>query len=220
MSRAKPYIDANGIEHWFDNKSPAAVKHLELLADREEIDLDDILEENLTQKQVLYRLHKADNLIPENVLELRRERRERAKADPDCRICTANDWKCEGRITRHHFVPKWLMRELAHYNRYAARSKCTIPVCVGRHRDLHFRELGDKSIAIFLNDAERELANKMLKELKEERPVIFDLIASGDTSSYEYSLIRDFQLGLFRPAAASLVDSSSLGDRAVASAGA
>jgi hypothetical protein len=198
MSRAKMYVDPTGVEHWFDYKSPADVKHLELLADVTRIDLDDILEENLSQRQVLYRLHQFDNLIPENVLVERRERREQARQDPACRICSQHGWECDGRITRHHFVPKWLMRELAHYNRYAARSKCTIPVCVGRHQDLHYRGIGDKSIADYLTDEERALTEAMLKELKEERPVIFDLMASGTTDSYEYSLIRDFQLGKFR----------------------
>lgn len=198
MSRARPFQD--GLDTiWFDNRAPATAKHLELLADREEVDLDDILEENLSQRQVLYRLHKADNLIPENILEIRRARRENASEEPACRICTPKGEVCEGRITRHHFVPKWLMRELEHYNRYAARSKCTIPICVGRHRDLHFRgeSSSDKSIIPYLTDREKDLAEKMLRELKDERPAIFDLLSGGDANAYEAQLIEDFQKGKF-----------------------
>jgi hypothetical protein len=163
MSRARPYsIDGKDVL-WFDNRAPANTKHLELLADVEETDLDDIFEMNLSQKQVLYRLHKAGGLIPEGVLEKRRERRMRASEEPACRICIPEGKTCEGRITRHHFIPKWLMRELDHYNRYAARSKCTIPICVGRHRDLHYRgecDISDKSIAPYLNRHEKKLADR------------------------------------------------------------
>lgn len=198
MSRARPFQD--GLETiWFDNRAPATAKHLELLADREAVDLDDILEENLSQKQVLRRLHEADNLVPENVLEIWRARRENASEEPACRICSPKGEVCEGRITRHHFIPKWLMRELDHYNRYAARSKCTIPICVGRHRDLHYRgeDPGDKSIVPYLTDREKDLAERMLRELKDERPAIFDLLSGGDANAYEAQLIQDFLKGKF-----------------------
>jgi hypothetical protein len=33
--------------------------------------------------------------------------------------------------------------------------------------------------------------------LKEERPVLFDLIAHGDKTSYEWQLIHDWQEGTF-----------------------
>lgn len=217
MSRARPYSDGNRTI-WFDNRAPANAKHLELLADVEEVDLDDIFEMNLSQKQVLYRLHKADNLIPESVLEQRRHRREQSSEEPACRICTPAGKVCEGRITRHHFIPKWLMRELDHYNRYAARSKCTIPVCVGRHRDLHFRgenDGQDRSIVQYLTQNEKDLAEQMLNELKDERPAIFELLSMGDANAYEAQLIADYLKGKFRRETEKLATASPVDDRSV-----
>lgn len=200
MSRARPWTDSQtGETHWFDYRSPVAKpEQLELLAEIEDLDLDDLLDEGLSQRQVLFRLHAGSNLIPERVLERRKERAKRAQEEPVCRICSLHGWECEGKITRHHFVPRWLMRELDTYQQYAAKSRCTIPVCVGRHRDLHYRESGiDKSIVPYLNAAEKKLVVELLSELKDKRPSIFELIAGGNTASYEYQLVRDFKRGGF-----------------------
>lgn len=206
MSRARPYTYKNEVI-WFDKKAgKATAQQLELLSDLEEIEMDDILEEQaegkLSQKEVLKRLHTLDNLIPPDVLRRRRERLERAKLEPACRICEVLETECEGRITRHHFVPKWIMRELSNYQAYAPRSRCTIPLCVGRHRDIHYRGrdrfLADKSITPYLRDTERKLAEKMLNELKDERPALYELLLSGDCNAYEWQLIRDFSQGRFR----------------------
>lgn len=205
MSRARPIVGPDGQTHWFDrslNSHKATSAQLELLADTLGIEIDDLLDEGLSQGQVLERLREANgNVIPFEVLELRRARRAARSVQPVCRICSANGWVCDGRITKHHFVPRWLMRELDHYERYAARSKCTVPACVGRHRDLHYRgedQERDKSIVPYLTDSERTLAQQMLDDLHEQRPAIFDLIAAGNENSYEYQLVRDYQLGCFR----------------------
>jgi len=200
MSRARPWRDREtGQTHWFDYRSSSAtVEQLEILADAEGLDLDDLLDEGLSQRQVLFRLHAVTNLIPEKVLERRQERLERSQIEPVCRICSLYGWTCEGKITRHHFVPRWLMRELDSYQTYAAKARCTIPVCVGRHRDLHYRESDiDKSIVPYLTAEEKELATILLQELKDERPSIYELIGGGSTASYEYQLVRDFKRGGF-----------------------
>jgi hypothetical protein len=201
MSRARPF-EHEGEIYWFDQKARATAEQLELLADYEGVDLDDLLDEGLMQKQVIYRLRQAQSpgLIPEHVIAQRRERELTHGALPACRICSLNGWQCEGRTTRHHFVPRWLMLELDNYNAYSARSICTIPICVGRHRDLHLRDDAPKSIVPYLRDHERKFAQRMLDDLRDQRPKIFDLMAGGDQKSYEYQLIRDYQQGLFASA--------------------
>jgi hypothetical protein len=60
------------------------------------------------------------------------------------------------------------MRELENYQAYSARSRCTIPLCVTCHRDLHSRNnTDDKSIWRYLTAEERAFAQKMLDELRE-----------------------------------------------------
>lgn len=197
MSRARPY-EHNGEVVWFDQKSRATPQQLEMLADVEGLEIDDLLDEGLSQKQVLWRLRTAqnDHLVPEHVLERRRARQALQGAQIACRICSLNGWECEGSITRHHFVPRWLMLELENYQAYASRSVCTIAVCIGRHRDLHLRDDTPKSIAAYLRPHERRFAHKLLGELKEQHPAIFELIIAGDSTSYEYQLLRDFTQGL------------------------
>jgi len=204
MSRARP-ITFGGETYWFDRhqaSQKATAWQLELLAGVEGIPLDDLLDEGLTQKQVLDRLRETldQGRIPEDVLERMQRAREEASREPDCRICSAFGWTCDGRITRHHFIPRWMMLNLENYQAYAARVKCTIPICVGRHRDLHLRgdEETPKSIAQFLTDDERAFAQKMLDELREQHPAIFDLIAGGDEATYEYILTKDYTHGAFR----------------------
>lgn len=200
MSRARPI---GGL--WFDvqrNNEKATAEQLELLAAVENISLDDLLDEGLRQGQVIDRLRAVlnANVIPADVLERRRLAKELAKQQPACRICSTFDWTCEGSITRHHFVPRWMMLNLENYQAYAARSRCTIPICVGRHRDLHLRGDTDtpKSIAQFLMDPERKFAQKLLDELRAQHPVIFDLVAGGDESTYESQLVVDYLHGRFR----------------------
>jgi hypothetical protein len=197
VSRARP-IEFNGQTLWFDtnqNGQKATAEQLELLAAAEDITIDDLLDEGLTQGQVLFRLREAihGNVIPAEVLERRRQRKIDAQKQPECRMCAK-----VGNSTRHHFVPRWLMRELDNYLAYSARSRCTIPLCVECHRDLHSRNnTEDKSIWRYLNTDERLFAQKMLDELREQHPKVFDLIAGGDQTTYEGTLVGDYIAGRF-----------------------
>lgn len=202
MSRARP---VGGL--WFDRRrasEKATAAQLEELAVAENVTLDDLLEEGLNQGQVLDRLRLAygENVCPPEVLERARARREAAKREPVCRICEDLGTVCEGRITRHHFVPRWLMLKLDNYQAYAARSRCTIPICVGRHRDLHIDGDRDtpKSIAQFMTDYERAFAQKMLDELYEQiGPSTRDWLDSGGSGrEYDWQLIEDYHDGAFR----------------------
>lgn len=202
MSRARP---VGGL--WFDRRrasEKATSEQLELLAASENVSLDDLLDEGLTQGQTLERLREAlgQNVIPPEVLERKRAAREAAKREPICRICEKLDTECEGRITRHHFVPRWLMLKLDNYQAYAARSRCTIPICVGRHRDLHLDGDRDtpKSIAQFMTDYERAFAQKMLVELYEQiGPSTREWLDTGGSGrEYDWQLIEDFHDGEFR----------------------
>jgi hypothetical protein len=209
MSRARPFTDpSSGETVWFDQKGAATVRQLELLADYEGIELDDLLDEALSAKQALFRIRQVADptLIPEHVLERRRERLATAGKSPACRICALNGWECEGTITRHHFVPRWLMLMLDNYPAYAARSVCTIPICVRQHRDLHYRTPGGgdgpKSIVPYLRDHERAFAQKLLDELREQIPTErWTLFTGGDGDSYEGQLIRDYLEGNFSSSA-------------------
>lgn len=202
MSRAR---EIGGV--WFDqkrNSQKATVEQLELLAAAENVPVDDLLDEGLSQGDAQLRLRDAlgEGVIPWDILERRRASKEAARRDKPCRICTEYEWECEGNITRHHFIPRWMMLMLENYQAYSARSRCTIPICLGRHRDLHIRgdEQTPKSIAQFLTDYERGFAQKMLTEFREQHPRVFDLLAGGDEATYEYQLVRDYQLGRFTEA--------------------
>lgn len=204
MSRVRP-IKYGDKTHWFDtrrNNDQATLNQLELLADVKGISLDDILDEPLTQSQVLDRIREEINpdAIPAKVLAARRARRAAARKDSECRICHTHGLECEGLITRHHFVPRWLMLELENYASYAARTKCTIPICLSKHRDLHTRGEGwERSVVPYLNVEEREFAQKLLNELKEQHSGIYELILAGDESiTYEARLLYDYSKGLFR----------------------
>lgn len=200
MSRTRPYPDPiTGQEIWFDRKAPVAtVQQLELLSDIEGVPLDDLLDEGMTQGHVLRRLHECDGLIPEHVLERRRQRAQEQANAPACRWCGPLGLECEGPSTRHHYVPRWLMLLLENYQAYAARSLCTIPICLARHRDLHLREGSAKSIVAGLDDRERTFAQKLLDEIREQHPAVFELLAGGDGDSYEGQLIRDYLSGALR----------------------
>jgi len=195
MSRARDWTHPEtGQLHWFDVHSMATDGQLELLADVEGLDIDDLIDSNLSSREVLYRLNQFSNLIPSEVLERKRARRELSRIVPVCRL-KGDD--CEGRMTRHHFIPRWAMLALENYGRYSPRSYCTIPLCMHHHRYFHIRDDQDKSIASLLSDEERKLAGHLLRSLKRERPAIYELMAGGE-GTYEYQLVRDFQLGHFR----------------------
>ncbi len=197
MSRARP-IEIGGQTHWFDvskNHNKATVAQIEMLAAVEDQTLDDVLDAGLSQGQILFRLREIlhGNLIPIEVVERRRARKLEAQSQPECRKCGMT-----GNSTRHHFIPRWIMKELESYQSYAARSKCTVPLCVGCHRDLHFRDgSGDKSILPYLRDHERHFAAKLLDELRAQHPKIHDLLASGDFTTYEGQLMHDYFAGSF-----------------------
>lgn len=200
MSKAKSYIKKNGDVLWFnkDGITSATLEHLEALAEiEEEGDLDEVLEEELSQKEVLRRIHIAEEMIPFDVLQKRKEKWLAKREPVVCRICSGKGDECEGVMTRHHFVPRWLMRELSHYSMYAARSKCTIPICLGTHRRLHLRDGTPKSIYNYLNLEEKNLVNKMISSLIRERPAIFELLLGGDSTSYESQLVYDYLANRF-----------------------
>lgn len=188
---------------WFDmkkNGQAPKVAHLELLAAAENISVDDLLDEGISQGELVIRLRGAlgEGVVPPGVLERHRRYKEEASKQPQCRICDAFGWECEGSITRHHFIPRWLMLQLENYVAYSARTKCTIPICVARHRDLHARGDGSaKSIVEFLTEDERKFAQKMLEELEDQHPQIFKLIATGDETTYEGQLAKDYLAGGF-----------------------
>jgi hypothetical protein len=222
MSRAKRY-QRGDIDLWFDYGSEATPEQLVLLADFSQEPIDDLLDSGLTQKEVARRLFSMEGLIPEHVLEARRRRREGQQNPPVCRWCSVHGLKCEGYSTRHHYVPRWLMLLLENYQAYAPRSLCTIPICLGRHRDLHLRGGIFKSISECLTERERLFAQKMLDELREEHPFVFDLLAGGDGNAYEAQLIGDYLSGEFRRDVsqdAMLVDSTPLEALAVGVTGA
>lgn len=201
MSRARS-INHDGETIWFDtsvNGAPAKPMQLELLAAVENIEIDDLLDEGLNQGAVIERLRIGldQGVIPVEVVERQRARREAAQSQRVCRAHPGNEG-CEGRITRHHFVTKWLMKELENYQSYARRDRCTIPLCVGFHRDLHMRNTSNKSIVEYMTDEERHFAHKMLSELEEQHPKIMNLLRGGDFMiSYEAQLVWDYDHGLF-----------------------
>lgn len=197
MSRARDWTHPiTGEVFWFDSYDTATVKQIEVLAEMEDVDIDDLLDERLSTRAVLYRLNHNSGLIPHEIIEQRRARVLRMQQPLVCRYHDDPD-DCEGSITRHHFVPRWLMLELPDYINYAPRVYCTIPACVGWHRALHIRDGNDKSIVPYLTEAECDITDHLIESLKEVRPVLFDLIAHGDNTSYEWQLIHDWQEGKF-----------------------
>lgn len=199
MSRARPIVLPDGDQVWFDtsqNGRPVEVEELELLAAVEDVSLDDLLDEELTQGQLVTRLRDAlgQNGIPAQIEMRRNAARVQRQQQPECRICGM-----EGNSTRHHFVNRWLMRELSNYRLVGARSQCTVPVCSGCHVDLHNRNSGtEKSIVAYLNKDERKFARDLLELLRREHPKVFDLLAEGDAENvYEARLVRDWLEGRF-----------------------
>ena len=196
MSVAKYYEKG---DLWFNYKNAVAtVEQLEFLADLTGEPIDDILDAGLSQREVADRLFAHDGLIPAHVLEARRRAKAAARRAPACRWCDLYGLRCEGRITRHHYVPRWLMLQLENYEAYAPRRICAIPICLSRHRDLHLRDDSPKSIVACLNQRERAFAQRMIDELQEQHPKVYDLIASGDEYTYEGTLFSDYLSGAFR----------------------
>lgn len=204
MSRSRA-ITINGSQHWFDvkkNHKKATDKQLELLAMAENVDFDELLESNITQGDCILRLRTAlgQGIIPHEVLVRRQKWRAERAEQPPCRICRKT-----GDSTRHHFVNKWILKELDGYQRkWADRRENTIPLCIDCHRDLHLRSNGPVSIAEYLTDKERAFADRAIAQLAEERPKLLILIARGDDSVYEARLIKDWFEGKF------LVDSAGV----------
>lgn len=198
MSRAR---QIGGL--WFDvnqNGQKATGRQLSLLAAAENIPLDDLLDEGLSQGAVIRRLRDAlgEGVIPAEVLERQRARRAEMALEPECRKCRKT-----GESTRHHFVNRWLMLLLENYQAYAARRLCTIPLCVECHRDIHHRrDDEDKSILPYIKPHEAAFAQKMLDELREQHPHVFDLMAGGSDNVYEARLVKDYLAGGFARIAA------------------
>lgn len=213
MSRARPITLPDGRVEWFDTKrhgEKATAEQLELLATiatasthtvlyppGEEADtLDDLFEEGLTQGEVLKRLREAlgVNPIPVEILEKRQKWREERQIQPECRKCGR-----KGDSTKHHYVNKWILRELSGYaTKWADRSRNCIPVCIDCHRDLHSRDNGPQSIAEYLTNDEKRFVESALSALAEERPKLLILIARGDDSVYEARLVKDWIEGYFK----------------------
>jgi hypothetical protein len=193
MSRTR---QVDGI--WFDRQQhndPATLEQLERLAERLELDLDEILEVPWRQKEVLEALRDFEGTLrkPDWIRSVE------PQGEATCRICNGEQ-ECEGPMSKHHFVPRWMMKFLENYVAYSPRNICTIPICIGRHRDLHLR--GDtrteKSMVDLLTDEEKGFANKLLGELREQNSKIFELILAGDDDVYEHVLVMDFLKGRFR----------------------
>lgn len=212
MSRARPLVIPENLhplveddqafaegKYWLDvhrNGEQATSRQLELLSAVEDVDLDDLLDSVVTQGEVLRRLRDAlgQGPIPEEILERQRVAREVRKSQPECRFCGTI-----GNSTRHHFVPRWLLKELDGYqSRWADRSVNCIPLCTECHKAFHQRDEVDKSILPLLTRAERDFAERALAALAEERPKLLILIARGGSQVYENQLVRDWFDGKFK----------------------
>lgn len=198
MSRTRP-ITVNGETHWFDkneNHRKATDTQLELLATVDQVDLEDLLESNITQGEVIRRLRAAlghFEQIPFWVFQKRQKWRKQRQEQPPCRIC-----RKIGDSTRHHFVNRWILKELSHYaQKWANRRDNTIPICIDCHRDLHYRNGYAVSIWQYLTDPEKEFAERALTALADERPSLLKLLAKGDDSVYESRLVKDWFDGKF-----------------------
>jgi hypothetical protein len=184
--------------YWLDvsrNGEQATSGQLELLAAIEDVEIDDLLDSVVTQGEILRRLRDAlgQGPIPADVLARQAERREARKRQPACRLCGT-----VGNSTKHHFVNRWILRELADYARdWSDRTKNCVPLCVDCHRDIHQRGNADKSMVGLLSDDEVAFVDAALSALAEERPRLLILIAHGDTGTYESKLLQDWIEGKF-----------------------
>jgi len=199
MSRARPIILPDGETFWVDtkrNNERATEEQLELLMTVEAVELDDLLDGiELSQGEAIRRLRKAlgQDFIPEAVLKRRAQMRNERKAQPTCRMCGR-----AGDSTKHHFINKWILRELSSYaRRWSSRQRNCIPLCIECHRMIHSRSRGVNSIVEMLNDTEKQFAEEALHTLSEEHPKLLILIARGDDSVYESRLVKDWIEGRF-----------------------
>lgn len=205
MSRARD-IWIGDEQVWFDTRldgERARTDHLELLALVENLDIDDLLDGHVTQKEVILRLRNAlgQNSIPDEIKERRKIWKEERRVAPQCRLCDA-----KGDSTKHHFVNKWILKELREYaKKWSDRSFNTIPVCLKCHRNLHERTGPAKSIVEYLTTEEKEFTWRALDAFCEQHPKMAMLIARGDDSVYEARLMKDFVIGLFDPVEESIV---------------
>lgn len=196
MSRSRPIITPHG-DFWIDRKcdgNKATHDQLEVLAANLNVEMDDLLDEVWTQGDVVRKLREVcGQTPPEEVLDRMKTARVARQVMPECRCCGK-----AGDSTQHHFVNKWILRELQYYEpKWAKRSINCIPVCIDCHRDLHARD-GVNSIADKLTADEKAFAEAALSALAEERPKLLVLIARGSDSTYETRLVRDWLEGKFR----------------------
>lgn len=203
--------------HWFnisDSHLKATDEQLELLASFEDVDIEELFEAGITQGECLRRLREALGQIPEIPEAVRKRRdkfREQRRSAPPCRICGK-----EGDSTKHHFVNRWILRELESYERlWANRRENCIPVCIDCHRDLHDRNGTPKSIAHLLTADEKAFANRAITALSEERPKLLILIGRGSSQVYEARLIKDWMEGKFDQDAEASQDARLPADLAV-----
>jgi hypothetical protein len=202
VSRAR-YIELPGGEiFWFDTsrngeKAEAALadSQLEMLAALEAVDIDQLLESEITQGEMVDRLRKAfgQYTAPDAIIERRDALRKERSKQPECRSCGAT-----GNSTKHHFVNKWMLKELSHYaQRWADRKKNCIPLCITCHREIHRRDMGVHSIAGMLTETERKFAWRALDAFSDQHPSIAMTMLKGDSSVYEAQLMKDFIQGNF-----------------------
>jgi len=217
MSRAR-HIGINCVgpctdpTHWWDisrASTKATDEQLELLASAEDVDIEELFEAGITQGECLRRLREALGQVPEIPEAVRKRRdkfREQRRSAPPCRICGKI-----GDSTKHHFVNRWILRELESYERkWSNRRENCIPVCIDCHRDLHDRNGTPKSIAHLLTEKEKAFADSALTALSEERPKLLILIGRGSSSVYEARLIKDWMEGKFEASATASLASASL----------
>lgn len=210
MSRARP-IHTPDQTIWFDtlrNSRKATEEQLELLAMIKEIDLDDLLDDPMTQGEVIAKLREAlgQGGIPRVVIERRERWREARSHEPACRVCGK-----KGDSTKHHFVPRWILRELdGYHHKWADRRKNCIPLCIACHRDLHSRANGPHSIVEYLTDEEKRFTDRALTAFVDERPAIAWLVIRGEPSVYECQLMLDWIQHKFE-VSSSVADPASYG---------
>lgn len=203
MSRARYIEFSDGRKVWFDTSRNGEKFHetisdemIELLSAVENIEIDDVLDANTSQGEAIERIRRAlgQYYIPDSVIKHRDRLREERRKQPVCRIC-----KEEGKSTQHHFVNKWMLKELSNYSQeWSDRRKNCIPLCMKCHRKVHSRGKNVNSIVGFLDDKEKLFAEKALTRLSEEHPKIMLLVARGEDTVYETRLIRDWIQGHFK----------------------
>jgi len=202
MSRARPIKLPDGETVWFDtnrNGEPIAAAlaedQLELLATIENVEIESLLESGMSQGEVVTRLRQAlgQYQLPDAVLKRRDRLRDERRAQPACRSCDKI-----GDSTKHHFVNRWILKNLDSYARlWADRNQNCIPLCLSCHRQIHLRDDSAKSIVDLLDRSEREFAWRALDAFCEQHPHMAMTMARGDISVYEAQLMKDFVNGRF-----------------------